>query len=117
MKKIVSFILCISLLTSIICVPVSATSNNAEEADINDFINGVTQLTQKYDADKDFEVTSENIPSESISGEAPLYFSASSVSENETDDVPELDFQTCRLIVQSDVNFEDYGAIETVSGF
>ena len=117
MKKITCFILCLSLLTSIICIPVSATTKNTSESDISGFINGINELTKKYDADKDFEVTSENIPSENISDEAPLYYSASSVSENETDDVPELDFQTCRLIVQSDVDFNRHNAIETVSGF
>ena len=96
MKKIISTILCFSLLVSIFCVPVSATTEETGSSDISGFINGINELTKKYDADKDFEVTSENIPSESISGEAPLYYSASSVSENETDDVPELDFQTCR---------------------
>lgn len=84
MEKIISTILCISLLISIICVPVSATSKNTEEANINDFINGVTYLAQTYDAGKDFEVTSENIPSESFSEDAPTYFSEASVSENET---------------------------------
>ncbi len=117
MKKIISSVLCFSLLVSIVCVPVSATTEEIGSSDISGFINGINELTKKYDADKDFEVTSENIPSESISGEAPTYFSASSVSENETDDVPELDFQTCRLIVQSDVDFNSYNAIEIVSGF
>lgn len=117
MKKIISTILCISLLSSIICLSVSAISNNTEEADINDFINGINELTQKYDAEKDFEVTSENISSENFSEDAPTYYSASSVSENETIDEPEIDFQTCRLIVQSDIDFNNYGAVEVVSGF
>ena len=102
MKKIMSTILCISLLISIICVPVSATSKNTEEANINDFINGVTYLAQTYDAGKDFEVTSENIPSESFSEDAPTYFSESSVSDSGTVDEPELNFQTSRLVVKSD---------------
>ena len=117
MKKIICTILCISLLSSIICIPVSATSKRTESSDISGFINGISELTKKYDADKDFEVPSEDTISESISDDAPTYFSASSVSENETDDVPELDFQTCRLIVQSDVGFNNYGAAEVVSGF
>ena len=117
MKKIISAILCVSLLASIICIPVSATSKGTESSDISGFINGINELTQKYDADKDFEVTSENIVSENFSEDAHLYYSASSVSENETIDEPELDFQTCRLIVQSDVEFNNYGAVDTVSGF
>ncbi|MBO5066212.1 MAG: S8 family serine peptidase [Clostridia bacterium] len=117
MKKIISTILCISLLSSIICIPVSAISKGTESSNISGFINGINELTKKYDADKDFEVTPENISSENFSEEAPTYYSASSVSENETDDVPELDFQTCRLIVQSDVDFNNYGAVEVVSGF
>ena len=117
MKKIISTVICISLLISIICVPVSATSKNTEEANINDFINGVTYLAQTYDTGKEFEVTSENIVSESFSEDAPLYFSESSVSENETDDVPKLDFQTCRLIVQSNYSINTYNAVDVVSGF
>ena len=117
MRNIICILLSISLLASILCVPVSATTEKIKSSDISGFINGINELTQKYDADKDFEVTSENISSENFSEDAPTYYSASSVSENETDDVPELDFQTCRLIVQSDVEFEDYGAVEVVSGF
>ncbi len=117
MKKIISSILCISLLASIICVPVSATAKNTEDADINDFIKGITSLTQKYDAEKDFEVASENISSENFSEDAPTYYSASSVSENETDDVPGLNFQTCRLIVQSNNSINTYNAVDVVSGF
>ena len=117
MRNIICILLSISLLVSILCVPVSATTEEIGSSDINGFINGINELTQKYDANKDFEVTSENMTSESVSGEIPLYYSASSVSENETDDVPELDFQTCRLIVQSDIDFNDYGAVEKVSGF
>ncbi len=115
MKKTLSIILCVSLLASIICLPVSAITK--QEADIDNFINGVTRLTQKYDAEKDFEITSENIVSESFSEEAPTYYSASSVSENETDDVPKLDFQTCRLIVQSNYSINTYNALDVVSGF
>ena len=117
MKKILSCVLCISLLVSIICIPVSATTEEIGSSDINGFINGINELTQKYDADKDFKVTSENISFEGISGEAPAYFSESSVSENETRDEPVLDFQSCRLIVQSNVDFNNYNAAETVSGF
>lgn len=117
MKNIICIVLCISLFTSIICVPVSAITENTKNSNISGFISGISELAQKYDANKDFEVTSEYIISESISDDAPLYYSASSVSENETDDVSELNFQTCRLIVQSDVNFNNYGAVEKVSGF
>ena len=117
MKKIISTVICISLLISIICVPVSATSKNTEEANINDFINGVTYLAQTYDAGKEFEVTSENISSESFSEDAPSYFSESSVSENEITDTTELDFQTCRLVVKSDKQPEKFNSVEIVSGY
>ena len=117
MKKIISTVICISLLISIICVPVSATSKNTEEANINDFINGVTYLAQTYDAGKEFEVTSENISSESFSEDALSYFSEASVSENETVDESELDFQTCRLVVKSDKYPEKFNSVEIVSGY
>ena len=108
--------MCFSFLASIFTVLAYAKNGN-EQNDIYSFIKGTQILIQKYDANKDFDVTSEKIPSESISDEAPTYFSASSVSENETDDVPELDFQTCRLIVQSSKSFNTYNAIDVVSGF
>ena len=117
MKNIICIVLCISLFSSIICVPVSAITENTKNSNISGFISGISELVQKYDANKYFEVTSEDIIFESISDDAPAYFSASSVSENETDDVPELDFQTCRLIIQSDIDFNNYGAVEVVSGF
>lgn len=117
MKKTISTVICISLLISIICVPVSATSKNTEEANINDFINGVTYLAQTYDAGKEFEVTSEYISSESFSEDALSYFSESSVSENEITDTTELDFQTCRLVVKSDKYPEKFNSVEIVSGY
>lgn len=117
MKKFISILLTITITFSCVSVCVSASSDTSEKADIQSFINGITHLTQKYDAGKDFEITSENIPSENISDEATMYFSASSVSENETDDVPELDFQTCRLIVQSNYSINTYNALDVVSGF
>lgn len=116
MKKFICIFLCFSFLASIFTVLAYAKNGN-EQNDIYSFIKGTQILIQKYDANKDFDVTSEKIPSESISDEAPTYFSASSVSENETDDVPELDFQTCRLIVQSSKSFNTYNAIDVVSGF
>ena len=117
MRNIICILLSISLVVSILCVPVSATTEEIRSSDISGFINGINELIQKYDANKDFEVTSENILSESISDEAPMYYSASSVSENEIDDVHEIDFQTCRLIVQSDIDFNNYNAVKIVSGF
>ena len=57
MKQIISSILCISLLISILCVPVSATTEEIRSSDISGFINGINELTKKYDANKNFEVT------------------------------------------------------------
>ena len=116
MKKFICLFLCFSFLASIFTVLAYAKNGN-EQNDIYSFIKGTQRLIQKYDANKDFDVTSEKIPSKSISDKATMYFSESSVSENETDDVPELDFQTCRLIVQSNKSFNTYNAVDVVSGF
>lgn len=60
MKNIICIVLCISLFSLIICVPVSAITENTKNSNISGFISGISELVQKYDADKDFEVTSES---------------------------------------------------------
>lgn len=117
MKKIISSILCISLLASIIRIPVSATSKNTEESDVSDFINGVTCLIQKYDAKKDFAVENDaTTPKLSLEDTSEFYLSNSG-EEQESVTEQELDFQTCRLIVQSNNSINTYNAVDVVSGF
>lgn len=86
-----------------------------ESNNINGFIDGITKLVQAYDSDKEFTVP-ENDESKQIQS-----FSAESTVD-ETDNNAEQeytlqDFQTARLIVRANGNFNPYGALEEVSGF
>lgn len=86
-----------------------------ESNNINGFIDGITKLVQAYDSDKEFTVP-ENDESKQIQS-----FSAENTVD-ETDNNAEQeytlqDFQTARLIVRANGNFNPYGALEEVSGF
>lgn len=86
-----------------------------ESNNINGFIDGITELVQEYDTDKEFTVP-ENDESKQIQS-----FSAEN-RVDETDNNAEQeytlqDFQTARLIVRANGNFNQYGALEEVSGF
>ena len=107
MKKIISFILCLSLLASIICLPVSATEeiylNASDSITLNEFSNELNEMIEDNTA---------------------LYEAA---SEDTTDDVAVTydgtdytynDFATCRLIIRSYKSFgKSYGADEAVTGY
>ena len=119
MKKFLS-----SLLSAVIIVfatvvgftPAAAKANKTDASnDINGFIDGITELVQKYDADKEFRVAEND---ESIQVHA---FSAENIVD-ETDNTATQeyalqDFQTARLIIRADGNFDKCGALEDVSGF
>ena len=119
MKKFLS-----SLLSAVIIVfatvvgftPAAAEANKTDASnDINGFIDGITELVQKYDADKEFRVAEND---ESIQVHA---FSAENIVD-ETDNTATQeyalqDFQTARLIVRADGKFDEFGAKEHVSGF
>lgn len=96
--------------------PAAAEANKTDASnDINGFIDGITELVQKYDADKEFRVAEND---ESIQVHA---FSAENIVD-ETDNTATQeyalqDFQTARLIVRADGKFNTYGALEDVSGF
>ena len=100
MKKIISIIICISLLSSIICIPVSATEEVVVSESIEKFCEDVNEMITEY-SDSEF-VTPEFIEEEQT-------------TEN-TDE--EIEINYCpRLIVQSDKPIYTYNAIDVVSGF
>lgn len=90
-------------------------SESQERNNINGFIDGITELVQAYDSDKEFTVPENDAPEQIRS------FSAkSAVDETDNHAAQEYtlqDFQTARLIVRADGNFDDIGALENVSGF
>lgn len=113
MKKIISSILCISLLASIICVPVSATTDIV-------VTNNYANETEKQIALDDF---SEDLVA-MIEENSDLYENAVESESEETVAVYEEneytynDFATCRLIVRSYKSYENsYGADEAVTGY
>ena len=100
MKKIISTILCISLITSIICVPVSATEEVVATENVEEFCEDVTGLVEEY-------------------GDAEYITPEESVLEaEEAAEVSDWDINYCsRLIVQSDEPIEKYNSVDIVSGF
>ncbi|MBE6801803.1 MAG: hypothetical protein E7530_02835 [Ruminococcaceae bacterium] len=99
MKKTISTILCISLLASIICIPVSATEEVVISESIEEFCEDVNEMVTEY-SDSEF-VTPEFI------------------DEQPSEDADEnIEINYCpRLIVQSDKPIDTYNAIDVVSGF
>ncbi len=100
MKKVLSTVLCLSLLASIICIPVSATEEVVVSESIEEFCEDVNEMVNEY-GDSEF-VTPDFIEEEQL-------------PEN-TDE--EIEINYCpRLIVQSDKPIDTYNAIDVVSGF
>ncbi|MBR0535860.1 MAG: hypothetical protein IIX14_05720, partial [Clostridia bacterium] len=100
MKKVISFILCISLFASILGIPVSATEDAVSTENIEEFCQDVNEMIKEY-SDSEF-VT-------------PDFIEEEQTAEN-TDE--EIEINYCpRLIVQSDKYIDTYNAIDIVSGF
>lgn len=100
MKKIISAILCVSLLASIICIPVSATEDVVTSESIEEFCEGINDMVTEY-SDSEF-VTPDFIQEEQ------------GIEKVEED----LELNYCsRLIVQSDKTIDTYNAVDVASGF
>lgn len=116
MKKLLSPLLALVIVLSLLTASFTAFASESQESNaIRGFIDGITKLVQAYDSDKEFTVP-ENDESKQIQS-----FSAENTVD-ETDNNAEQeytlqDFQTARLIVRANGNFNPYGALEEVSGF
>ena len=97
-----------------------------EKRALRGFIDGITQLVREYDANKDFAVSEpKKADIAQTFSVTQNDFAASASTQNteensgdSTDPAYTLqDFQTARLIVRADGNFDDFGALENVSGF
>ena len=126
MKKAVSIILFVLVGLSMMTVRSSATPAQENQA-LHGFIDGVVNLVLEYDADKEFAV-SEPEDTEAAqtfsANKAQKHSAASSSAQNAEEPTSQAnskytlqDFQTARLIVRANGNFDDFGAIENVSGF
>lgn len=97
MKKLISIICTAAMLTVTLSAGFTAYADVLEEKAIDNFIENSCEIIREYDADKDF-----------ISEEEAISAYNSEKNEN---------FQTCRLIVEADGAFDDFGAIEHIKGF
>ncbi len=82
-----------------------------ESKELTGFISGITQLAQEYDKGKDF-VVPENDETAQIQT-----FSAENITDNSNSKYTLQDFQTARLIVRANGNFDNCNALEHISGF
>lgn len=115
MKKVISILMAFVIaISSVITGFVVYAEEEKESKGINNFIDGIVELTHEYDKGKEF-VT----PEENETAQIQAFFAQN--SEEVTDSTkPEYtlhDFQTARLIVCANGKFNQYGALEDVSGF
>lgn len=115
MKKVISILIaCILVMSSVITGFAVYADEKNESKEINNFIDGVVELTQEYDKGKEFVAPEENETAQIQP------FSAQNSEEVTDNNEPEYtlqDFQTARLIVRADGKFDTLGAKEDVSGF
>ena len=116
MKKLICIIMS-AIIIIMLFMPsftICAADTN-ESKKITEFTNGIANLARKYDSEKEF-VTSEGNETAQIQA-----FSAENkVDETDNTATQEYtlqDFQTARLIIRADGNFDKCGALEEVSGF
>lgn len=115
MKKLIGILVaCILAMSSALTgFPVYAEEEK-ESKGINNFIDGIVELTHEYDKGKEF-VTSEG----NETGQIQAF---STQNSEEVTDITETEytlqnFQTARLIVRANDKFDEFGAKEHVSGF
>ena len=115
MKRAISILVaCILAMSSALTGFAVYAEEEKESKGINNFIDGIVELTHEYDKGKEF-VTSEGNETGQIQP-----FSAQ--NSEEVTDITETeytlqDFQTARLIVRANDKFDEFGAKEHVSGF
>ena len=115
MKRAISILVaCILAMSSALTGFVVYAEEEKESKGINNFIDGIVELTHEYDKGKEF-VT----PEENETGQIQAF---SAQNSEEVTDITETeytlqDFQAARLIVRANDKFDEFGAKEHVSGF
>lgn len=127
MKKQISIFLTFLLVCSMLMTGFTAQAEQTQEKRaLRGFIDGITQLVREYDADKVFSVSEpEKADAAQTFSATQNNFAASASAQNTEENAGNStepaytlqDFQTARLIVRADGNFDDIGALENVSGF
>ena len=85
-----------------------------ESKGINNFIDGIVELTHEYDKGKEFVTPEED---ETAQIQAFSARNSEEVTDSTKTEYTLQDFQTARLIVRANGNFDKCGALEDVSGF
>ena len=85
-----------------------------ESKGINNFIDGIVELTHEYDKGKEFVAPEEN---ETAQIQAFSAQNSEEVTDSTETEYTLQDFQTARLIIRADGKFDEFGAKEHVSGF
>ena len=85
-----------------------------ESKGINNFIDGIVELTHEYDKGKEFVTPEED---ETVQIQAFSARNSEEVTDSTKTEYTLQDFQTARLIVRANGKFDEFGAKEHVSGF
>lgn len=116
MKKLICIIMS-AIIIIMLFMPsfmICAADTN-ESKKITEFTNGIANLARKYDSEKEF-VT----PEGNETAQIQAFSAENKVDETDNTATQEYtlqDFQTARLIIRADGNFDKCGALEEVSGF
>lgn len=106
MKKVISILIAVIIAVLPLCAGFSVFAKGSDSNNsLNEFVNGIVELTHEYDVNKEFPVKdgSDSVQTYSL--------------ENNGDEYTLHDFQTARLIVRANKKFDDFAALKHVSGF
>lgn len=115
MKKLICIIMS-AIIIIMLFMPsftICAADTN-ESKKITEFITGIADLARKYDSEKEFVTPEEN---ETAQIQAFSARNSEEVTDSTETEYTLQDFQTARLIVRANGNFDKCGALEDVSGF
>ena len=115
MKKLICIIMS-AIIIIMLFMPsftICAADTN-ESKKITEFTNGIADLARKYDSEKEFVAPEED---ETAQIQAFSARNSEEVTDNTETEYTLQDFQTARLIIRADGNFDKCGALEDVSGF
>ena len=115
MKKLICIIMS-AIIIIMLFMPsftICAADTN-ESKKITEFTNGIADLARKYDSGKEFVAPEED---ETAQIQAFSARNSEEVTDSTETEYTLQDFQTARLIIRADGNFDKCGALEDVSGF
>lgn len=106
MKKVISILIAVIIAVLPLGAGFSVFAKGSDSNNsLNEFVNGIVELTHEYDANKEFSAKDGIDSVQTYS------------SENNLEEYTLQDFQTARLIVRANKKFDDFAALKHVSGF